>query len=144
MLASHVPDVESDDIDAVFHSAGLQRLLHVLINVILYASSPDGKSETRTPARGRRARPTGGTTAEPLLSDAVFFLPGPIDIRQVRQLQQIERSAEGGKLMHRFMVRGHWRRPAKRWKDQRPRWIRPHWKGPDMAAVIERSYRLRE
>jgi len=41
------------------------------------------------------------------------------------------------------MVRGHWRRPAKKWTDQRLRWIEPYWKGPEMAAVIEKAYRLR-
>jgi hypothetical protein len=45
--------------------------------------------------------------------------------------------------MSRFMVRGHWHRPAKAWKQQRPRRIRPYWKGPDMAAMIERAYRLK-
>ena len=28
------------------------------------------------------------------------------------------------------------------WKDQRPRWIRPYWKGPDIATILERQYRL--
>ena len=32
------------------------------------------------------------------------------------------------------MVRGHWRRAAPGWKDQRVRWIGPYWKGPDIAA----------
>lgn len=45
-------------------------------------------------------------------------------------------------MLHRFMVRGHWRRPAKAWKDQRMRWIAPYWKGPDIAVVIERAYKL--
>jgi hypothetical protein len=33
---------------------------------------------------------------------------------------------------------------AKTWADQRLRWIEPYWKGPDMAAIIERAYRLKE
>jgi hypothetical protein len=41
------------------------------------------------------------------------------------------------------MVRGHWRRAAKSWTDQRLRWIEPYWKGPDVAAIIERAYRLK-
>jgi hypothetical protein len=40
------------------------------------------------------------------------------------------------------MVRGHWRRPNQSWRDQSMRWIKPYWKGPDIAAVIERTYRL--
>jgi hypothetical protein len=41
------------------------------------------------------------------------------------------------------MVRGHWRRAAASWKDQGMRWIEPYWKGPDIAAVIERTYKLK-
>jgi hypothetical protein len=59
-------------------------------------------------------------------------------------MQAVERAPSGGRLMHRFMVRGHWRRPATSWKVQRPRWVRPCWKGPDIATVIERAYRLIE
>ena len=29
------------------------------------------------------------------------------------------------------------------WKDQHPRWIRPFWKGPDIASVIERAYQMK-
>lgn len=46
--------------------------------------------------------------------------------------------------MHRFMVRGHWRRANSNWKDQRMRWIEPYWKGPDLATIIERQYQLGE
>jgi hypothetical protein len=41
------------------------------------------------------------------------------------------------------MVRGHWRRANPSWKEQALRWIEPYWKGPDMAATIERTYRLK-
>jgi len=61
----------------------------------------------------------------------------------VRRLQELERVPSGRMLLHRFMVRGHWRRPAPAWKEQRMRWIEPYWKGPDIAAVIERTYQLK-
>lgn len=77
-----------------------------------------------------------------LASDDVFYLPGPIPISQIRQLERLEHVPRGRQLMTRFMVRGHWRRPARTWKDQSMRWIKPYWKGPDIAAVIERTYRL--
>ena len=41
------------------------------------------------------------------------------------------------------MVRGHWRRAAPGWHDQRVRWIAPHWKGPDIGTIIERTYKLK-
>jgi hypothetical protein len=40
------------------------------------------------------------------------------------------------------MVRGHWRRAGRSWKDARPRWIKPYWRGPSAAAIVEREYRL--
>jgi len=61
----------------------------------------------------------------------------------VRKLQELERVSGGRSILHRFMVRGHWRRAAASWKDQRIRWIEPYWKGPDIAAVIERTYKLK-
>ena len=66
-----------------------------------------------------------------------------IEISQIRRMQELERVPSGRGLLHRFMVRGHWRRAARGWKDQRLRWIQPYWKGPDIAAVIERTYKLK-
>jgi hypothetical protein len=65
-----------------------------------------------------------------------------IEISKVRQLQELDRAPDSRTLLHRFLVRWHWRRPAKSWKEQRPRWIAPYWKGPDLAATVERTYRL--
>jgi hypothetical protein len=76
-------------------------------------------------------------------SENVYFLPGAIEITRVRKLQELERISGGREILHRFMVRGHWRRAAPGWKDQRVRWIEPYWKGPDIAAVIERTYKLK-
>ena len=45
--------------------------------------------------------------------------------------------------MTRFMVRGHWRRARADWKDQCLRWMEPYWKGPELAAVIEREYQMK-
>jgi hypothetical protein len=114
-------------------------LLRLVINAILYATSAGVSPEVRAVSTRKRASSAEG----PLISDTVFFLPGKIDIRRVRQLQELLRAPQGGALFARFMVRGHWRRPAKNWRDQRLRWIEPYWKGPDMAAVIEKAYRLK-
>lgn len=73
----------------------------------------------------------------------VYFLPGKIEISRVRNFQKLERVASVKRILHRFMVRGHWRCAAAKWTDQRIRWIEPYWKGPDIAAVVEREYRLK-
>jgi hypothetical protein len=117
-------------------------LLRLVINAILYATSSGVTPEVRTaPLRASPKRK--GLLGPPRSSDSVYFLPGTIDIRNVRRFQELERAPEGRSMLSRFMVRGHWRRPQKGWTDQKLRWIEPYWKGPDMATVIERAYRLK-
>jgi hypothetical protein len=118
----------------------LADLVHVVVNAILYATSPAAERQRRRELAGNGgAAPSGD---EGYASDAVWFLPGVIRISRLRQLQELERLPSGRKLLHRHMARGHWRRPPKSWKDQQLRWIEPYWKGPDLAAVIERAYEL--
>lgn len=119
----------------------LPGLLQITLNAILYAVSPASEKIPRqSPAReGQLGR---GGPAAVFTSDDVFHLPGQIPISQIRQLQRLDHHPNGRSLMTRHMVRGHWRRPAKSWKDQRMRWIQPYWKGPDIVAIIERTYRL--
>ncbi|MBN2494713.1 MAG: hypothetical protein JXR96_09005 [Deltaproteobacteria bacterium] len=149
ILDSHFPDVDVGERDPIFSSAALKKLLHLVVNAILYATSAGVEPEIRRPAAGRwrgkggKAGGEAGQARALVSAEEVFFLPGKIDIRSVRQMQEVERAPSGRKLMHRFMVRGHWRRAAASWKDQRPRWIKPHWKGPEIAVVLERAYRMR-
>jgi hypothetical protein len=121
----------------------LRGLLQVAINAILYATSAGVAPESRqspTAARGRR--PDSRAEAPVYSSETVFLLPGAVEISQLRRLQELERVPSGRGLLHRFMVRGHWRRPPAGWRDQRMRWIEPYWKGPDLAAIVERTYKL--
>jgi SEC-C motif len=121
----------------------LRGLLQVAINAILYATSAGVAPESRqSPAGARRRDPRRGSEAPLFSSETVFFLPGAIEISQLRKLQELERAPSGRGLLHRFMVRGHWRRVPTGWKDQRMRWIEPYWKGPDLAAIVERTYKL--
>ncbi|MDP3426840.1 MAG: hypothetical protein Q8S17_05625, partial [Humidesulfovibrio sp.] len=48
----------------------------------------------------------------------------------------------GGKPLVRFMVRGHWRHQPHGPGAQKRKliWIRPHYKGPDLAALINKPY----
>lgn len=118
----------------------LRELLGVAVNAILFATSSGVEIETRaakaTPRRSAKQ-------SQAFTSESVYYLPGAIDITQVRRLKELARVGEGRDVLCRYLVRGHWRRAAKNWKDQRLRWIAPHWKGPDMAMVIERAYRLK-
>lgn len=48
----------------------------------------------------------------------------------------------GDKLQVRFMVRGHWRRQPHGQENQERKliWIRPHFKGPDIAEMVNKPY----
>jgi hypothetical protein len=124
---------------AVPRSRPLPGLLQVVLNAILYATSAGVEPEVRAVPKQRRRAPD----PRPVFSsEEVYYLPAPIKISKVRQMQALSRTSGGREMLHRFMVRGHWRRPAANWKEQHPRWIKPYWKGPDIAAVIERTYKL--
>jgi hypothetical protein len=118
----------------------LRGLFRIAVNAILYATSARVEAEVRdAPAANRRPPlPTLQVSSE-----SVYFLPGAIEISQLRRMQALERIPDGRAILRRFMVRGHWRRAAANWSDQRMRWIAPHWKGPDMAVIIERTYKLK-
>jgi len=122
----------------------LRALLHVTLNAVLYAVSPGAERQHRKSPSGVQSRKAKSELQAPAFSNEdVFFLPGAIEISHLRNFQQLERIPSGRAILHRFMVRGHWRRPAPGWQDQRMRWIAPYWKGPDIAAVIERTYKLK-
>lgn len=150
---------DDDDLDRILGPSSKQtrHLLHLVVNAILYCTSagvswPIARSRThqiRSQGRGRgkakRARVARRIEEmKARVSDEeVFYLPGRIPISQLRALQQTERGHEGTQLMARFMVRGHWRRAAHGWRDQRLRWIEPYWKGPDLAVIVEKEYKLK-
>ncbi len=118
----------------------LRGLVRIVMNAILYATSAGVEAQVRAaPAASRRA----DRSPAPVSSDGVYFLPGVIEISHLRRMQALERIPDGREVLRRFMVRGHWRRAAPSWTDQRHRWIQPYWKGPDLAAVIERTYELK-
>lgn len=159
ILDSHFPEVPASSLsrDPVFSSPELKRLVHLVINALLYATSlplplpvresPLRQVQRSAKGRGDKKRARVAHRLDELRKERsaedVFFLPGKIPISQVRRFQEMEKAETGRSLMARFMVRGHWRRANPNWEDQGLRWIAPYWKGPDMAAVIEREYRLR-
>jgi hypothetical protein len=140
----HLEEVESKPViePVVADASPLRGLLRTAINSILYATSADVKSELRLALDKVTHR--SGSNVSKLSSEEVYFLPGTIDITRVRKIQEIERAPQGGEMLRRYMVRGHWRRAQQNWTDRRLRWIEPYWKGPDMAAIVERAYRLKD
>jgi len=148
ILDSSAPDVDPQERDPVFLLPELKKLVHIAINAILYATSAHlnpillEPSSGRASGKRRKGRKKGRKAGKSISSEAVFHLPGKIRISQIRRYQKLRGLETGRRLYKRFMVRGHWRRANPAWKDQRIRWIEPFWKGPDVAAVIEKEYRL--
>lgn len=157
ILDSRVPSVSTETRDPIFLAPELKKLVHLVINAILFATSAHlepillssklRRLEQTMTGKGQRKR-------EPLArqiaglrgacsSEDVYHLPGHIEISKIKRLRELPRTESGRSLMKRFMVRGHWRRPNPDWQDQRLRWIEPYWKGPEIAAAIEREYRLK-
>lgn len=147
VLASHFPDVVVEDLDDTFKRPELERLLRLLMNAILYITSAEATPEERkSPARRiERNRRKRGAAGPPITcsSDDVFFLPGTIDIRATKTAAEAGWSGDHRTSYRRFVVRGHWRRANPNWKEQHLRWIAPYWKGPEMAAIVERQYTLK-
>jgi hypothetical protein len=144
MLDSHFPEVDVDGLAPIFECAALRQLLGLIINAILYATSAEAQPE-RCPQPERCQPPGRAVVGErrAFSSEQVYYLPGKIDIRTLRKLQRLRRQSGHGQLTSRSLVRGHWRRANWRWQDQRPWWIRPYWRGPSGAPIIERDYRLK-
>ena len=153
ILDSRFPDVTS--VDPVFETQELKLLVQLVVNAILYATSspswdviasPLKKVERRLQRGDAKQKAGTRARAEALRNkhcgDDVWHLPGKIPISHVRALREMKRGADG-ELFARSMVRGHWRRAPEAWKDSNPRWIMPYWKGPDLAAIVEREYRLK-
>lgn len=102
----------------------LQDVLRLVMNAILYAN---GTRERWTVERRSLA------DAEPL---DVVCLSEALELDVLRGCQRLGLSPSGEQRLQRFLVPGRWRRANTNWKDQRARWIKPEWIGPDIAQVI--------
>ena len=157
ILDSRFPSVQVSSLDPLFTAAELKRLVHLVLNSILYATSagvqwnlrtsPIKRAKKSASGRGRKKQRRVAHRVQDMKkaysAEDVYYLPGRIPISVIRRFREMERSTSGRRLLARFMVRGHWRRANPSWRDKRPRWIEPYWKGPDMAMTIEREYRMK-
>lgn len=140
--------------DDTFYTDGLS-FYRIILNAVLYLSSDQAELTAKeSPRREIEARAkdiaslakrrkllqtTGRYTA--LDYEEVGASVAPIVI-QKGEAESSVTGVGGGKLQVRFMVRGHWRQqphgPGSR--ERKLLWIRPHYKGPDLAAVINKPY----
>jgi hypothetical protein len=134
---------EGEALSTIVASPPLRGLLGLVFNAILYATSADAEAVPGDPRGQGAPPPRRRRNGQAPPTSGIFRLPGKIDITSLRQLKRVRRGASDVQAMRRCMVRGHWRQALKGWKDERPRWIKPYWRGPGTAAVVEREYRLK-
>lgn len=139
ILATAVPGTDAAELAPIFACLPMRHLLHLVMNTILHVTTcrPAPEGPRKPPQSGLRFEPTGG-----IHSEEVYHLPGTIDISILRSIQHARRGAISREQIHRCMVRGYRRRANPDWKDQSRRWIKPHWRGPSDASIVEREYRL--
>ncbi len=140
--------------DDTFYTDGLA-FYRIILNAVLYLSSeqveltakasPRREIEDKAKViaslskRRKLLQTTGRYTA--LDYQEVGASVGPIVI-QKGEAEGSEVGKGGGKPLVRFMVRGHWRRQphGAESQDRKLIWIRPYYKGPDLAATINKPY----
>lgn len=133
-------------------SEAMEQTFRFLINVILYASSSDVRSQVKevNPARNalikkiekadpkdktRKAKLKAALAEEP--SYKRIYLGGGL-----KKLAE-EAQSQGIPLMKRVLVAGHWRNQpcGPRNMERKLIFIQPHWRGPDYASVDEKPER---
>ncbi len=140
--------------DDTFYTDGLA-FYRIILNAVLYLSSEQAELTAKTsprkeiedkakgivsrPKRRKLLQTTGLYTA--LDYQEVGTSVGPIVINKGSAESSGVGNA-GSKPQVRFMVRGHWRRQAHgtESQDRKLIWIRPYYKGPDLAATINKPY----
>ncbi len=140
--------------DDTFYNDGLA-FYRIVLNAVLYLSSNQAeltamesqrreiearaKELASPPKRRKLLQTTGRYTA--LDYQEVGASVGPIVI-QKGEADGSTGNAGGGKPLVRFMVRGHWRRQPHGQESQERKliWIRPYYKGSDIAATINKPY----
>ncbi|MCJ2163032.1 MULTISPECIES: hypothetical protein [unclassified Pseudodesulfovibrio] len=152
-------DIESKEInsehDDVFYTDGLA-FYRIVLNAVLYLSSDEVELIPQdSPRKEMEARLEGLSSKSKrrkLLQRAerhssldyneVGASVGTIVIKKDNAEDGSGPDIPKGKPLVRFMVRGHWRNqpcgPAR--QDRKLTWIRPYYKGSDLAATINKPY----
>lgn len=145
--------------DSTFYTDGLA-FYRIVLNAILYLSSDKAELDSQKSPRVEmeakaknilamykrmKVLQTASRHSE-LDFQEVGKSVGAIVIQQSEhETTSLSTGIEGNKPLVRFMVRGHWRHQAHGagQQDRKLIWIRPHYKGPDLAALINKPYLVR-
>ena len=154
--------VDSDEVqgieDQTFYEDGLF-FFRLLTNMILYVTSTDpdllpreqdGPDPVTLAKMSSKDRRTLEREAERMAGMAVIeagarLTPLVVDPRAVVDTAARPTSGNAGRYSVRFKVRGGWRprRVGPGRKEVKIVWVREHWKGPQMADLVNRHYEVR-
>jgi hypothetical protein len=110
-----------------------RNMINIFFNTIMYINDP-GRVVAETESRGTRKFKMGGNKR---CSNEYIALKPP------RSYIPLNKGGEGGRTIDkRFIVRGHWRNQAygAGRAERRSQWIKPFWKGPELAEIVSRPY----
>lgn len=140
--------------DDRFYTDGLT-FYRIILNALLYLSSDQAELTAKASPRKEIEDRASGITSRPkrrkLLQTTNRY--STLDYQEVGTsvdpivIQKCATEGSGfgnfsGKPLVRFIVRGHWRRQSHGPENQERKlvWIRPYYKGPDLAATINKPY----
>lgn len=129
-----------------------------IMNVVLYATSSESDQVFRHASRDYRTLYERAMRAKDKKRRKLFarlrerhddekhiYLGGSFTIDRKKEASEADGTGTGSKQKVRYMVSGHWRSQpyGKDRKLRKPVWIKPHWRGPEMAPVTERTRKLK-
>lgn len=129
-----------------------------IMNVVLYATSSEADQmlcyaskdyralhDRAMRAQGQKRKKLFGRLRERHDDEKHIYLGGSFTIDRKKSEEDEGEGYSGTKQKVRYMVSGHWRSQAygKDRKLRKPLWIKPHWRGPEMAPVTERTRKLK-
>lgn len=143
--------------DDKFYTDGLV-FFRMVLNAILYLSSDSAEtiavkssqaeivekaSRIESASKRRKALQALGRFSE-LDFNEVGSTVGTIIIQKDKAIES-GKPALGSKPNVRFMVRGHWRQQpfGQNGQERKLTWIRPYFKGPDLAVLINKPYQVK-
>jgi hypothetical protein len=154
LMAVADPDAWKYHVGDTFEVGAQSELFRFIINAILYISSPD--ADVKEDVRERHAlhqkmQGMGGGNKRRKLEASLkkakakhIYIVGRRwdDDEEYEKVASVRFTEEGRKILKRFRVRGHFRlQPYGKGRELRKiSWVRPHWKGPTFAELVQNGY----
>lgn len=114
-----------------------QNLMNIFYNTVMYINDPDRRPQDTEVHKTRKMR-DGNKKKSKLVKSEYIILQPPKSYISLSK-------GKGRTIDKRFIVRGHYRNQAygKKMLQRKKIWIMPFWKGPDMAEIASKKYKVK-